>query len=49
MEEALSLLQKDCEEIKKWIRNWRPKNSGPKLEVVIFPSIREEIRESKRI
>ena len=44
-EEALSLLQKECEEITKWIGKWRPKISGPKTEVVIFSSILEEIRE----
>ena len=44
-EEALSLLQKDCEEITKWIGKWRLKISGPKTEVVIFSSILEEIRE----
>ena len=45
IEEALSHLQKDCEEITKWIGKWRLKISGPKTEVVIFSSIREEIRE----
>ena len=45
IEEALSHLQKDCEEITKWIGKWRLKISGPKTEVVIFSSIREEFRE----
>ena len=36
IEEALSHLQKDCEEITKWIGKWRLKISGPKTEVVIF-------------
>ena len=45
IEEALSHLQKDCEEIPKWIGKWRLKISGPKTEVVIFSSIPEEIRE----
>ena len=45
IEEALSHLQKHCEEITNWIGKWRLKTSGPKTEVVIFSSIREEIRE----
>ena len=45
IEEVLSQLQKDCEEITKWIGKWRLKISGPKKEVVIISSIREEIRE----
>ena len=45
IEEALSHLQKDCEEITKWIEKWRLKSSGPKTEIVIFSSVREEIRE----
>ena len=45
IEEAVTHLQKDCEEITKWIGKWRLKLSGPKTEVVIFSSIREEIRE----
>ena len=45
IEEALSHNQKDCEEITKWVGKWRLKISGPKTEVVIFSSIREEIRE----
>ena len=45
IEEALSHFQKDCEEITKWIGKWRLEISGPKTEVVIFSSIREEIRE----
>ena len=45
IEEALSHLQKDCEEITNWIGKWRLKFSGPKTEVVIFSSIHEEIRE----
>ena len=45
IEEVLSQLQKDCEEITKCIGKWRLKISGPKTEVVIISSIREEIRE----
>ena len=40
IEEALSHLQKDSEEVTKWIGKWRLKISGPKTEVVIFSSIR---------
>ena len=49
IEEALSHLQKDCEEITKWIGKWRLKISGPKTEVVIFSSIREKSENLQRI
>ena len=42
MQVSLSHLQKDCKEITKWIGKWRLEISGPKTEVVIFLSIREE-------
>ena len=43
MEEALSHLRKDCEEIRKRIGKWRLKILRPKTENVIFSSICEEI------
>ena len=45
---ALSHLQKDCEEFTNRIGKWRFEISGPKTGVVIFSSIREEIRESTK-